>query len=94
MVNIGIPKNYTASPSDLHGASLTSRSINHEAITDLDSSNAFEGTSAFDGVTIADKFRPREAAGSLVRPVSKRLARMLRADRLESCSFRSLEGHA
>lgn len=44
MVNIGIPKNYTASPSDLHGTpSLTSRSINHEAITDLDSSNAFEG---------------------------------------------------
>jgi S-adenosylmethionine decarboxylase len=46
MVNIGIPKNYTASPSDLHGTpSLTSRSINHEAITDLDSSNAFEGES-------------------------------------------------
>jgi len=44
MVNIGIPKNYTASPTDLHAsASLTSRSINHEAITDLDSSNAFEG---------------------------------------------------
>ncbi|RMZ77225.1 hypothetical protein DV738_g4545, partial [Chaetothyriales sp. CBS 135597] len=41
MVNIGIPKHYTASPSSFSGTpSLT---INHEATLDLDSSNAFEG---------------------------------------------------
>ena len=42
MVYIGIPKNYTTSPSSFMGTpSLT---INHEATQDLDSSNAFEGT--------------------------------------------------
>ncbi|EXJ60567.1 adenosylmethionine decarboxylase [Cladophialophora yegresii CBS 114405] len=41
MVNIGIPKNYTTSPSSFsHTPSLT---INHEVALDLDSSNAFEG---------------------------------------------------
>ncbi|KAH8702178.1 S-adenosylmethionine decarboxylase proenzyme [Talaromyces proteolyticus] len=41
MVCIGIPKNYTTSPSSYIGTpSLT---INHEAVIDLDSSNAFEG---------------------------------------------------
>ncbi|RJE19682.1 s-adenosylmethionine decarboxylase [Aspergillus sclerotialis] len=41
MVYIGIPKNYTTSPSSFIGTpSLT---INHEATQDLDSSNAFEG---------------------------------------------------
>ncbi|PLN80095.1 S-adenosylmethionine decarboxylase proenzyme [Aspergillus taichungensis] len=41
MVYIGIPKNYTTSPSSFMGTpSLT---INHEATQDLDSSNAFEG---------------------------------------------------
>ncbi|EGC47064.1 S-adenosylmethionine decarboxylase proenzyme [Histoplasma capsulatum var. duboisii H88] len=41
MVNIEIPKNYTASPSSFMGTS--SLTINHEATLDLDSSNAFEG---------------------------------------------------
>ncbi|KAK2792664.1 hypothetical protein FQN50_010038 [Emmonsiellopsis sp. PD_5] len=41
MINSGIPKNYTASPSSFVGAS--SLTINHEATLDLDSSNAFEG---------------------------------------------------
>lgn len=41
MVNIGIPKHYTASPSSFSGTpSLT---INHAATLDLDSSTAFEG---------------------------------------------------
>ncbi|CAL5871332.1 uncharacterized protein PFLUO_LOCUS5582 [Penicillium psychrofluorescens] len=40
MVYIGIPKNYTTSPSSFAGTSLT---INHEATQDLDSSGAFEG---------------------------------------------------
>ncbi|OJJ48490.1 hypothetical protein ASPZODRAFT_61905 [Penicilliopsis zonata CBS 506.65] len=40
MVYIGIPQNYTASPSSFAATSLT---INHEATHDLDSSNAFEG---------------------------------------------------
>lgn len=41
MVNIGIPKNYTLSPSSFTGTpSLT---INREAALELDSSNAFEG---------------------------------------------------
>ncbi|KAI9037019.1 adenosylmethionine decarboxylase SPE2 [Aspergillus affinis] len=41
MVYIGIPKNYTASPSSFAGTpSLT---INHAAAQDLDSTNAFEG---------------------------------------------------
>ncbi|KAF4214816.1 hypothetical protein CNMCM8980_008910 [Aspergillus fumigatiaffinis] len=41
MVYIGIPKNYTASPSSFAGTpSLT---INYEATQDLDSTNAFEG---------------------------------------------------
>lgn len=41
MVYIGIPKNYTTSPSSFAGTpSLT---INHEATVDLDSTNAFEG---------------------------------------------------
>lgn len=41
MVQIGIPKNYTASPSSFsHTPSVT---INHEVALDLDSSNAFEG---------------------------------------------------
>jgi S-adenosylmethionine decarboxylase len=41
MVYIGIPQNYTTSPSSFIGTpSLT---INHEAVVDLDSSNAFEG---------------------------------------------------
>ncbi|CRG87338.1 S-adenosylmethionine decarboxylase [Talaromyces islandicus] len=41
MVYMGIPKNYTTSPSSHIGTpSLT---INHEAVVDLDSSNAFEG---------------------------------------------------
>lgn len=45
MVYIGIPKNYTASPSSFAGTpSLT---INHAAAQDLDSSNAFEGMSLF-----------------------------------------------
>lgn len=40
---MGIPKNYTTSPSSHIGTpSLT---INHEAVVDLDSSNAFEGMS-------------------------------------------------
>ncbi|PGH07361.1 S-adenosylmethionine decarboxylase proenzyme [Blastomyces parvus] len=41
MVNIEIPKNYTASPSSFMGTS--SLTINHEATLDLDSSTAFEG---------------------------------------------------
>ncbi|PGG95472.1 S-adenosylmethionine decarboxylase proenzyme [Helicocarpus griseus UAMH5409] len=41
MVNIEIPKNYTASPSSFVGKS--SLTINHEATLDLDSSTAFEG---------------------------------------------------
>ena len=41
MVNIGIPKNYTASPSSFSGT--PSLKINHEVALDLDSSNAFEG---------------------------------------------------
>ncbi|KAJ6107590.1 hypothetical protein N7523_008913 [Penicillium sp. IBT 18751x] len=40
MVHVGIPKNYTASPSSFGGTSLT---INYDATQDLDSSNAFEG---------------------------------------------------
>ncbi|KKK16345.1 S-adenosylmethionine decarboxylase proenzyme [Aspergillus ochraceoroseus] len=40
MVYIGIPKNYTQSPSSFPATSLT---INHEATHDLDSTNAFEG---------------------------------------------------
>lgn len=43
MVYVGIPKNYTTSPSSFAGTpSLT---INYEATQDLDSSNAFEGLS-------------------------------------------------
>lgn len=43
MVYVGIPKNYTQSPSSFAGTpSLT---INYEATQDLDSSNAFEGQS-------------------------------------------------
>lgn len=41
MVNIGIPKNYTASPSSF--SQTPSLRINHAATVDLDSSNAFEG---------------------------------------------------
>lgn len=41
MVYIGIPQNYTASPSSF--AATPSLTINHEATQDLDSSNAFEG---------------------------------------------------
>ncbi|KLJ11588.1 S-adenosylmethionine decarboxylase [Blastomyces silverae] len=41
MMNIEIPKNYTASPSSFMGTS--SLTINHEATLDLDSSTAFEG---------------------------------------------------
>ncbi|KAK5071497.1 spermidine resistance protein [Lithohypha guttulata] len=41
MVNIGIPKNYTVSPSSF--TQTPSLIINHEAAVDLDSSNAFEG---------------------------------------------------
>lgn len=41
MVYVGIPKNYTTSPSSFAGTpSLT---INYEATQDLDSTNAFEG---------------------------------------------------
>jgi hypothetical protein len=40
MVNLDIPKNYTASPSSYGTPHLT---INREATVDLDSSNAFEG---------------------------------------------------
>lgn len=41
MVYIGIPQNYTTSPSSFIGTpSLT---INYAATQDLDSSNAFEG---------------------------------------------------
>ena len=43
MVHIGIPNNYTASPTDLHGTPSLNRSINHQVALDLDSSNAFEG---------------------------------------------------
>jgi len=42
MVHVGIPKNYTASPSSFGGTSLT---INYDATQDLDSTNAFEGVS-------------------------------------------------
>ena len=42
MVNIGIPKNYTTSPSSFNGTT-PSLTINREATLDLDSSNAFEG---------------------------------------------------
>lgn len=41
MVNISIPKNYTASPSSF--TATPSLTINHEATIGLDSSNAFEG---------------------------------------------------
>lgn len=41
MVNIGIPKNYTVSPSSF--TQTPSLRINHEATLDLDSSTAFEG---------------------------------------------------
>ncbi|KAL1991951.1 hypothetical protein VTN49DRAFT_5259 [Thermomyces lanuginosus] len=41
MVYIGIPKNYTTSPSSFTGT--PSVTINHEATIGLDSSNAFEG---------------------------------------------------
>lgn len=41
MVNIGIPKHYTASPSSF--TQTPSLKINHAATLDLDSSNAFEG---------------------------------------------------
>jgi S-adenosylmethionine decarboxylase len=45
MVYIGIPQNYTTSPSSFVGTpSLT---INHEATVDLDSTNAFEGSCCF-----------------------------------------------
>lgn len=40
MVYVGIPKNYTTSPSSFGTPSLT---INYEATQDLDSTNAFEG---------------------------------------------------
>ena len=61
MVNIGIPKHYTASPSSFSGTpSLT---INHEATLDLDSSNAFEGQYyQVDRITTLTLGRPREAA--------------------------------
>jgi len=42
MVYIGIPKNYTISPSSFPGTT-PSLTINHEATLDLDSTNAFEG---------------------------------------------------
>jgi len=41
MVNIEIPKHYTASPSSYSGTPHLT--INREATIDLDSSNAFEG---------------------------------------------------
>jgi S-adenosylmethionine decarboxylase len=44
MVYVGIPQNYTQSPSSFAGTpSLT---INYEATQDLDSTNAFEGLSS------------------------------------------------
>ena len=45
MVNIGIPHNYTFSPSSINNASgaTPSLTINHGAALDLDSSSAFEG---------------------------------------------------
>lgn len=41
MVNTGIPKHCTTSPSTINEAS--SLTINHEAALDLDSTNVFEG---------------------------------------------------
>lgn len=41
MVHVGIPKNYTQSPSSFAGT--PSLVINYEATQDLDSTNAFEG---------------------------------------------------
>jgi S-adenosylmethionine decarboxylase len=44
MVNIGIPHNYTFSPSSINASGATpSLTINHGAALDLDSSSAFEG---------------------------------------------------
>ena len=41
MVNIEIPKNYTASPSSFSGTPHLT--INRDVTVDLDSTNAFEG---------------------------------------------------
>jgi NADPH-dependent 7-cyano-7-deazaguanine reductase QueF-like protein len=43
MVNIDIPKNYSASPSSFSGTPLLT--INSDVAIDHDSSNAFEGAS-------------------------------------------------
>lgn len=51
MVYIGIPKNYTTSPSSFAGTpSLT---INHAATVDLDSTNAFEGLPPWTEISLA-----------------------------------------
>ncbi|KAJ5573816.1 uncharacterized protein N7459_008243 [Penicillium hispanicum] len=61
MVYVGIPKNYTASPSSFAGTpSLT---INYEATQDLDSSNAFEGPEKLLEVWFAPSATELGAAG-------------------------------
>lgn len=61
MVYVGIPKNYTTSPSSFAGTpSLT---INYEATQDLDSSNAFEGPEKLLEVWFAPSASELGAAG-------------------------------
>ncbi|KAJ5512446.1 S-adenosylmethionine decarboxylase [Penicillium fimorum] len=61
MVYVGIPTNYTASPSSFAGTpSLT---INYEATQDLDSSNAFEGPEKLLEVWFAPSAAELGAAG-------------------------------
>ena len=69
MVNIGIPKNYTTSPSSFSGTpSLT---INREAALDLDSSNAFEGTPGlFQFLIQLTCFRTRKVVRGVVQPIT------------------------
>ncbi|KAJ6022122.1 hypothetical protein N7540_007626 [Penicillium herquei] len=61
MVCVGIPKNYTQSPSSYGGTPALT--INHEAAQDLDSTNAFEGPEKLLEVWFAPSANELGAAG-------------------------------
>ena len=67
MVDIDIPKNYTASPSSFSGTPHLT--INRDVTVDFDSSNAFEGMTGEDSNSEAAQltyFRARKASRSMV----------------------------
>lgn len=67
MVNTVIPQNYTASPSSFSGTPQLT--INRDVTADLDSTNAFEGTSNAHEASpyLLTRHRAREALRSMVQ---------------------------